>query len=366
MGILDTEIKNVKNVVRYTIGAESIYSLEETLNSVRHAERPVVFYIDEFFADRPKIVEKLPIEKNDEIVFVTTDSEPTTEYIDECVRNLHSMNIFSPSAVVGMGGGITLDTGKAISNLLTNGGKAEDYQGWDLLKNPGIFKIAIPTLSGTGAEATRTCVMTNKKTGLKLGMNSDYTVYDRVIMDPDLTSTVPRDQYFYTGMDAYIHCIESLEGSYRNAIGDAYSHQTLSLCRQVFKSDNMMSESNREKLMVASYLGGCAIATSYVGLIHPLSAGLSVVLGIHHCLANCMVMRAMKDFYPLAFKEFWQMVELQGVKIESGICGDLSQSQYDRLYEASIMHEKPLTNALGVDFKKILTKEKVIELYKGM
>ena len=49
-----------------------------------------------------------------------------------------------------------MDVAKAISNLLTNQGQAEDYQGWDLVPNPGIFKIGIPTLSGSGSEATRT------------------------------------------------------------------------------------------------------------------------------------------------------------------------------------------------------------------
>lgn len=65
-------------------------------------------------------------------------------------------------------------------------------------------------------------------------MNSDFTIYDQLILDPDLTKTVP-EQYFYTGMDTYIHCIESLNGRYRNAIGDAFSHQAIALCRDVFK-----------------------------------------------------------------------------------------------------------------------------------
>ena len=91
------------------------------------------------------------------------------------------------------------------------------------------------------------------------------------------------------------HCIESLAGGYRNAIGDAFSDQTLKLCREVFLSTDMQTDENREKLMVASYLGGCAIATSYVGIIHPFSAGLSVVLGTHHCMANCIVMAVMEE-----------------------------------------------------------------------
>jgi 3-deoxy-alpha-D-manno-octulosonate 8-oxidase len=118
---------------------------------------------------------------------------------------------------VGLGGGITMDTAKSVSNAITVAGPPTTRPG----ARAGIFKIGIPTISGTGAEATRTCVMTNPASGLKLGMNSDFTVFDHVIMDPELTATVQRDQYFYTGMDAYIHCIEALAGSYRNAIGDA-------------------------------------------------------------------------------------------------------------------------------------------------
>jgi len=300
------------------------------------------------------------------VIFVDTSQEPTTQFINQTLIDIKNERQSPPVVIIGMGGGITMDIAKAISNLYTNEGKAEDYQGWDLLKFPGIFKIAIPTLSGTGAEATRTCVMTNKINGLKLGMNSDFTVYDHIIMDPELTISVPRNQYFYTGMDAYIHCVESLNGSYRNAIGDAYSEQTISICRKVFNSHDMMSDDNRMNMMVASYLGGCAIATSYVGLIHPFSAGLSVVLGLHHCEANCIVMRAMENFYPKEFDEFWQMVHKQEIYIPNDVCKDLTPDQYDQLYASTIIHEKPLTNALGEDFKNVLTKEKVVEVFKQM
>lgn len=79
-------------------------------------------------------------------------------------------------------------------------------------------------------------------------MNSEFTIYDQLILDPELTATVPRDQYFYTGMDTYIHCIESLNGSYRHPVGDAFSREALELCREVFLSDDMMSGENRKNL----------------------------------------------------------------------------------------------------------------------
>lgn len=367
MSILDTGIKNVCNVLRYTVGEGSLAELPKMLAPRRAAhDGPVVFFIDKFFKIRPDIVANLGMGCSDIAIHVETADEPSTDAVDRAVADLRERGAAEPAAIVGMGGGITMDFAKAVANLLTNGGRAEDYQGWDLVKVPGIYKIAVPTLSGTGAEATRTCVMTNKRTGLKLGMNSDFTVFDQIVMDPALTATVARNQYFYTGMDAYIHCMESLAGSYRNAIGDAYSRETINLCRQVFLEGDMMSAANRERLMVASYLGGCAIATSYVGLVHPFSAGLSVVLGLHHCLANCIVMRAMDDFYPQGSREFWTMAAAQGIEIPAGVCHGLTDEQYEQLYAATVIHAKPLTNALGEDFQRVLTRERVIDLFKAM
>lgn len=370
--ILDSGVKLVKNVGRYNIGRSSLDELKPLLvrrradSLANDGQGAVVFLVDCFFRSEGDLVSRLDIQQGDVVRFVETRDEPTTESIDLLVAVLRDDGIVLPAAVVGIGGGITMDTAKAVSNLLTNGGQAADYQGWDLLKVPGVFKVGIPTISGTGAEATRTCVMTNATSGLKLGMNSDFTVFDHVILDPDLTASVKRDQYFYTGMDAYIHCVEALAGSYRNAIGDAYSRETINLSRQVFLEGDMMTPENRERLMVASYLGGCAIATSYVGLVHPLSAGLSVVLGVHHCIGNCIAMRAVEEYYPEAYAEFFSMAEKQGVAIPQGICQGLSGEQMKALYDATIIHQKPLTNALGEDFRSVLTPDRVADLFLRM
>ncbi|PHM16570.1 MAG: alcohol dehydrogenase [Sulfuricurvum sp. PD_MW2] len=358
-------MKNSKNVLSYLFGKGALGQLAKILNQKELQNKYVVYYIDEYFQHND-LLEKLPLKSEDEVFFVQTSHEPKTSYINDFRDRLVQKNKTNPGAVIAIGGGCTLDTGKAVANLLTNPGNAEDYQGWDLVNIPAIYKIGIPTVSGTGAEASRTCVMTNPLNGLKLGMNSDYTIYDQLILDPDLTKTVPRDQYFFTGMDTYLHCIESLNGRYRNAIGDAFSHQAIQLCREVFLSNDMMSDNNREKLMIASYLGGCAIANSFVGIIHPFSAGLSVVLDTHHCIGNCITMNAMEEFYPEAFKEFNLMAEKQGIKIPRDIAKNLTEEQYKALYNSTVIHEKPLSNALGDEFKKVLTYEKVTEIFKRM
>jgi 3-deoxy-alpha-D-manno-octulosonate 8-oxidase len=362
-----SQLPNAKNVPRYVFGCGSRSSLPALVEARRSGNGgAAIFLIDRFFTDRPGFPESLGAKKSDAIRFIDIAEEPTTKAVDALLDDLRTAGIKEPAVIVGVGGGTTLDTAKAVANLFTNPGHAADYQGWDLVRNPGIYKIGVPTISGTGAESSRTCVMTNHATGLKLGMNSDYTIYDQLVLDPDLSATVQRDQYFFTGMDSYIHCVESLAGRYRNPIGDAYSGTVLNLCRQVFLHDDMMSRAGREKLMVASYLGGCALATSFVGLVHPLSAGLSVVLGLHHGVANCITLRALDEFYPDACAEFQSMIRAQAVSIPRGVCDGLPDEQLEQMCESASLHEKPLTNALGPDYEKILTKKRMLELYRRM
>jgi 3-deoxy-alpha-D-manno-octulosonate 8-oxidase len=60
------------------------------------------------------------------------------------------------------------------------------------------------------------------------------------------------------------------------------------------------------------------------------------------------------------------MAERQRVTIPEGVCGDLSDEQFHALYDATVIHEKPLTNALGSGFREILTFEKVASLFQKM
>jgi 3-deoxy-alpha-D-manno-octulosonate 8-oxidase len=128
----------------------------------------------------------------------------------------------------------------------------------------------------------------------------------------------------------------------------------------------MRSPENREKLMVASFLGGSAIGNSYVGVVHPFSAGLSMVLHTHHCVANCIVMNVMDEFYPRETDEFRRMVDANGIRIPRGVCKSLSNEQYRALYDATVVHVKPLENALGDRFRDILDPDKVVGTFRRM
>ena len=86
------------------------------------------------------------------------------------------------------------------------------------------------------------------------------------------------------------------------------------------------------------------MAAGNVGVIHPFSAGLGVVLHVAHGLGNCLALNVLGGHLPPKnTKQFRTMIERQGVSLPTGICKDLTEEQYDGLYRGCIVHEKPLT-----------------------
>ena len=91
-----------------------------------------------------------------------------------------------------------------------------------------------------------------------------------------------------------------------------------------------------------------------------------MVFHTHHCLGNCLVMNVMEEFYPRETEEFHAMLAAHKVELPRGLCRDLSPAQHQALYESTIIHAKPLANALGEDFKAILTPDKVAGIFQRM
>jgi 3-deoxy-alpha-D-manno-octulosonate 8-oxidase len=87
---------------------------------------------------------------------------------------------------------------------------------------------------------------------------------------------------------------------------------------------------------------------------------------MHHGIANCYALTVLEDIYPEQYAAFMRMLERQNVSLPRGICRNLSADGYDALYAGTIVHENSLSNRLGPDFKKILTKENVLERFKRM
>src|SRR5215203_1238251 len=353
------KFRNFKMVDYVIYGRGSFNQLDEILAPQRGHNDPMIFIIDHFFENKP-LINRIPLRGNDKIIYADVTHEPKTTYVDKIAQSLKD-EFGKVSGIIGIGGGSTLDLAKAVSLMMTNPGSSADYQGWDLVKFPGVYKAGIPTLSGTGAEVSRTTVLTGPTK--KLGMNSDFTPFNQIVLDPELTANAPHNQRFYTGMDCYIHCIESLTGTYLNEFSKAYGEKALELCRYVFLEKESWDDESDDKLMMASYAGGMSIAYSQVGVAHAVSYGLSYLLGTKHGIGNCIVMNQLQEYYPEGVKEFKLMVEKNQIDIPEGICKGLSDEDFDKMINVS-MGMKPLwENALGKDWEKIMTREKLRELF---
>jgi 3-deoxy-alpha-D-manno-octulosonate 8-oxidase len=320
-----------------------------------------VFLVDDVF-ENTKFNNRLPIKKKDQLIWVNVDEEPKTDYVDSLTEIVRSNSPDLPAGVIGVGGGSVMDIAKAVSIMLNNQGSSADYQGWDLVQHPSIYHMGIPTLSGTGAEVSRTTVLSGPVR--KLGINSDYTVFDQIVLDPDLISGAPEDQRFYTGMDCYIHCVESLEGTYLNAFSKAYGEKAMDLCREVFLEEK--SPEADDKLMMASYCGGMSIAYSQVGVCHALSYGLSYVLGLRHGIGNCVAFDYLGEFYPDGVVEFRLMCEKHKIDLPRNVTKGLSESEFDKMADVALTLEPLWENVLGPDWKKVMDRQRIKELYKRM
>ncbi|CAN2047497.1 3-deoxy-alpha-D-manno-octulosonate 8-oxidase [Candidatus Magnetomoraceae bacterium gMMP-1] len=354
--------RNFKMISKIIYGRGCFNQLDDILSEKRKDTNSIiVFIVDDVFKNTD-FAARIPVKDMDLLLWVNVDDEPKTVYVDALTEKIRAYSDILPSGVIGIGGGSTMDLAKAVSLMLTNPGSSANYQGWDLIKNPAVYHAGIPTLSGTGSEVSRTTVLTGPEK--KLGINSDHTVFDQIVLDPNLISGVPKDQYFYTGMDCYIHCVESLTGTYLNMFSQSYGEKAMELCREVFLGED--SPENDEKLMMASYFGGMSIAYSQVGVCHALSYGLSYVLGLHHGIGNCVAFDYLEEFYPEGVREFKLMMEKHGIRLPKNLSADLSEDQLEKMVDVSLVLEPLWENALGSDWKKIMTREKIRDLYLKM
>ncbi|MCX8481091.1 MAG: iron-containing alcohol dehydrogenase family protein, partial [Sediminibacterium sp.] len=357
-----TNFRNFKMVDYVVFGKGCFSQLQTIIEPQRKNKDPFIFFVDHFFEkaspqDTDFLVKNIPLKNNDQIIFIDVTDEPKTSVVDALTQQIKN-EFGNISGIIGIGGGSVLDLTKAVSLMMNNPGSSADYQGWDLVKYPGVYKVGIPTISGTGAEVSRTTVLTGPTK--KLGMNSDFTPFNQIILDPNLLKTVPVNQRFYTGMDCYIHCIESLQGTYLNEFSKSYGEKALELCQQVFLHKKTWDEKSDELLMMASYFGGMSIAYSQVGIAHAVSYGLSYLLGTKHGIGNCIVMEHIEEFYKQGVVEYKKMVAQNNIYIPQNITAKLSDDDFEKMMAVSL-NMKPLwENALGLHWQTIMTKEKLL------
>jgi 3-deoxy-alpha-D-manno-octulosonate 8-oxidase len=361
---VNNKFRNFPMVPKVVFGEGCFDQLSSILSSQKQEKAPFIFLVDDVFKENKEFLDRIQLRFNDKLIFVSAEEEPKTSQVDNLVNDIKAEFIHTPSGIIGIGGGTVMDLAKAVSIMLINKGSAADYQGWDLVKQKAVYHVGVPTISGTGAEVSRTTVLTGPVR--KLGINSDFTPFDQVILDPELTEGVPKNQWFYTGMDCFIHCVESLNGTFLNAFSQSYGEKAYDLCMEIFLGDILSEEESRAKLMMASWHGGMSIAYSQVGVAHAMSYGLGYVLGTKHGVGNCIVFQHLEEFYPKDVALFKEMVKKHNVEIPQDICKNLSEAQMDTMITVAMGMVPLWENALGSNWETIITPAKLKDLYLKM
>jgi alcohol dehydrogenase len=217
-------------------------------------------------------------------VFDKAELEPSASSINACADVARA---FGADCVIGIGGGSALDTAKAALVLLSNEGGIENYFGMQMVKKPCLPAIYIPTAAGTGSEVTSISVLSDPQGGGKVGVVSDYLYARVVLLDPDLTIGLPPHVTAMTGMDAFVHAMESFVGLAATPFTDAYNLQAMRLIAANLRKAyaNGTNREARAAMLYAATLAGMGFSQTQNGIIHAVGTNLPLACKVPHGLA---------------------------------------------------------------------------------
>jgi alcohol dehydrogenase len=197
-----------------------------------------------------------------------------------------------PEALIGLGGGSSMDTAKVISVLMANDGDVLDYIGTDRVPGPGLPKVTVPTTSGTGSEVSPIAVLSDEEEHLKKGMVSEHLYADVALVDPTLTLTLPPAVSAYTGVDALTHAIEAYTNKYAHPLIDTLALRAIRLIGGNLRRAVACGEDRRARynMSMASLLGGMCLGSVNTGAVHALAYPLGGEYDVPHGVANSLLL----------------------------------------------------------------------------
>ena len=225
------------------------------------------------------------------VLFDAIAGEPKASDIDRAAGLARSCRV---EAVVGIGGGSALDSAKLVAAIATDDPGADHYQ---LCANAfppePLPTVLVPTTAGTGSEATTTTVHTNAG-GRKVWCWGPELRTGRIILDPELTVSLPAPLTAATGIDALVHAIEAATNRNRSRGNDLYAHEAIGLVtrwlpRAVREPGDLEA---REAMLWASCLAGMAINNAGTAIAHTIAHALGSLARVHHGRAAGLGLRA--------------------------------------------------------------------------
>jgi alcohol dehydrogenase class IV len=344
---------------------------------VHGVKRPLLV-TDKALAALPVLAEFLGHLKGLEVkVFDGVAGNPTASQV---AAGAAAFKAHRADGVIGFGGGAALDVAKLVGVVAMHGGDPIEYA-WDhpkvrAIEPPLPHFIALPTTAGTGSEVGRSSVISEDETHLKRVMFSPHLLAKAVFADPELTLGLPPGVTAATGIDALTHNIESYLSPAYHPLCDGIALEGVRIAARalplaVKEPSNLGA---RGDMMMASMMGAIAFQKD-LGAVHSCAHALGALNGLHHGLANALMIDTVLawnyDAVPEKFDELAHAARVAGggsafvpwlkrLKAEIGIAGGLSAhgvvpGDVPRLVQiatADICHQtnpRPVTSA---DFER--------------
>ena len=264
---------------------------------------------------------------------------PTNEVVEEAAVIAKAEKV---DGFVAVGGGSSIDLAKAVNVLMTNPGRIGEYGGMNMVKNPCLPLIAIPTTAGTSSEITNVSALIDTEKVIKYVVIDNNIVASDVIADPELTRTVPQSVTAATGMDAITHAVESYISTMATPLTEYNALEGLKILYnnlpKVCENGNDMDA--REQMMLGCVITGFSFSNANLGLVHGIAHTLSAHFGLAHGMANATVLPYVMRYNAESCPE--KMVKLAEA-IDLPVSGNVAEDKY-LLSEALL----DLTKALGI------------------
>ncbi|MFK8046843.1 MAG: iron-containing alcohol dehydrogenase [Halioglobus sp.] len=214
--------------------------------------------------------------------------DPTTDSVDDALSVLHGGDF---DGVVALGGGSSMDTGKAVAVMAELTGGIGDYKVPHQIDS-GLPIVAIPTTAGTGSEATRAAVITDTTSQEKMLCMGLGLMPVAALVDYELTLSMPYRLTADTGIDSLCHALEAYVSRKANPFADSIALTAMSSIYRNIRTacaepDNREA---REAMMLAATQGGIAFSNSSVTLIHGMSRPIGALYHVPHGLSNAMLL----------------------------------------------------------------------------
>jgi len=316
------------------------------------------------------------VRKNIKFEIFSVDGEPTTNVVTECLGLAKSNET---DVIIGIGGGSAIDTGKAVSALVTNSGELLDYlevigRGKPI-KNSTIPFIAVPTTAGTGTEVTKNAVIKSNEHSVKVSLRSPFMLPDIAILDPVLTYSMPKEVTASTGLDAFTQVMEPYVSVKANMLTDAICKEGLKrISRSLLKAFNNPADAKaREDMCIGSLFGGIALANAKLGAVHGFAGPMGGMIGAPHGVVCGILLpyvikaniKALQERKPnsVVFKKYEKVAKIV-TKKEKAKPKDLILWT-DELYEKLNMPHLSEVDLKEEQIEELIEKAKISNSMKG-